>query len=48
MQQRWKEHFVEVVNGLDLDHMADISTDIEVMGEIDVGHISKEEIKWKY
>ena len=45
VQQRWKEHFVEVLNRPDPDRMADLPNDIKVMEEMDAGPISKDKIR---
>lgn len=40
VRQRWKEHFVEVRNRLNLEQVADLISDIEVIEEIPLGPIS--------
>ena len=45
MQQRWKEHFAEILNRPNPERKAEAISDMEVIEEIPSGPITKAEIR---
>ena len=45
VQQRWKEHFAEILNRPNPEHEAEVTSDVEIVEEIPSGPITKAEIR---